>query len=235
MLLPVLLSLVFLWAVLVTEQASGAWQQPLSEDELSQAIGIALTDSDAAYQSLQGTRRAAQVAQDNSAVHPLGIQVLLAERKEVKNAAANANKYAEVFLFDYALGKTLLKLIDIDQGIAVETRTVNSVHLPLTDAEIQYAKSLMLNNAELDERVNTELAGIDNDGASNATGSTQTGLASLDARVSIWVPGLEQASRSHCDRERCALVSLFTNDDYSLSVEPMVNLSTGEVSVDLFQ
>jgi len=205
-------------AIAVTEQASGAWQQPLSEDELSQAIGIALTDSDAAYQSLQGTRRAAQVAQDNSAVHPLGIQVLLAERKEVKNAAADANKYAEVFLFDYALGKTLLKLIDIDQGIAVETRTVNSVHLPLTDAEIQYAKSLMLNNAELDE-----------------PGSTQTGLASLDARVSIWVPGLEQASRSHCDRERCALVSLFTNDDYSLSVEPMVNLSTGEVSVDLFQ
>jgi len=196
--------------------AYGAWQPSLSADEADRAVDMVLKQEPAGFSI--------------KTAHPLGVQVLLVERREKKHKGDEQTSFVEVFVFDYIRNVTQLSLVDLAANMVVETTDVNSVHLPLTDQEISHSKAAISNHHELTERVSREL-GFDNNPA-----TTELNLADLQARVSVWVPGRsEYADTAKCDRQRCALISLFTNDDYSISVEPVVNLHSGEVFIDLIQ
>lgn len=61
-------------------------------------------------------------------------------------------------------------------------------------------------------------------------------ISQTDARVSVWVPGSEERSAtSGCRLQRCALFSLYTDNEDSLTIEPVVNLVTGKVYVSILQ
>ena len=62
--------------------------------------------------------------------------------------------------------------------------------------------------------------------------AAETDLADLQTRVSIWVPKGNTEAHENCSRERCALISLFTAANYSFSIEPVVNLMSGEIYLD---
>ena len=61
-------------------------------------------------------------------------------------------------------------------------------------------------------------------------------LTDLQTRVSILVPNKKTGDKPElCQRERCALISLFGADNYSFSIEPVVNLMSGDIYLDLIQ
>jgi hypothetical protein len=197
-------------------QVSG-WQDPPNANDRASAVAIALSDL------ASDSNRPGLATRSTLSSHPLGVQVLLAELREQKNPSTS--QPIEVFLFDYATGKTVLKLVDLEQQHILSSTDIETTHLPLTDAEIQYAESLMQTHNALAERVQGELTAIQNE--------IVVGLSELEARISVFVPHQSRTDESVCDRQRCALVSLFTEDDFSLSVEPVVNLSSGKVYLDL--
>lgn len=202
--------------------ALGAWQSPLTEVEQAQSVTIALS-ADITVSNVPP--RAALAAVDK---HPLGMQVLLSELRETKGALSDSVRQVEVFLFDYERGVTLLKLVDVSQGTVLSSQVINSVYLPLSDEEIEFARARLLKDPELRMAVSAELNNV------NGYGSGNFNVEDLQARISVWVPTEGTAAKSSCTQQRCALVSLFTNDDYSLSVEPVVNLSGIEIYLDLF-
>jgi len=158
-----------------------------------------------------------------SDAHPLGVQILLVELKETKHRSEQTARLVEVFLFDYDGAGTHRKLVDVDSREIVTSTEISSAHLPLTDQEIAYGKALMWQDTELLQRLSVEL-------------NHSTDIADLQSRVSVWVPGRDdQSGLSHCDVERCALVSLFTEDNDSLPVEPVINLMRSQVYTDLVQ
>lgn len=205
-----------LFAIIYAGLVCGAWQPSLTSDEAARAVDMVLKQEPAGF----SVKRS----------HPLGVQVLLVERREIKHAVDEQIGFVEVFLFDYIRNATQFSLVDLAANMVVETTDINSAHLPLTEQEISHSKAAISNHYALSERVRREL-GFDGNSA-----STEFRIADLQARVSVWVPETSNhADISRCDHERCALISLFTSDDYSISVEPVVNLQSGEVFIDLFQ
>jgi len=148
--------------------------------------------------------------------HPLGVQTLsieLAERKKGSQA-----RQINVFQHNYATQSSRLVRIDVDSDKVVMQQTVNSVHLPLNDAEIAYASRLVEQNARLMGLINAE--------QQNRGLMPLLDLDSLDVKASVFEP-LDAAHV--CHTERCALLSLFDKTSTVYVTEPVVNLLRGTV------
>jgi len=198
---------------------SMAWQGPLSaseEDRLRQ-LSSSLTKS-AAVKNVEA----------RSAVIPLGTEVLLTElvyskNKKNNNAteavdSAEPARIAEMFVFDYETGVTTRYEIDLATDTILREDDVESIYLPLNDKEQRIATGLVTSDASV-------MSVVDNEYLKQF----QQPLAELDdlqMKVSIWVPNKTNNSdvATQCRTQRCALVSLYTSSNFSLSVEPVVNL-----------
>ena len=235
-----LLLLVFLT---VSTNVAGGWQAPLSDDEITQSANIVISersaDQSASARSADSTgthrfSRSIPPGEETATSHPLGTQILLVELKELKNPSPDQpQRSVDVFVFDYHQGVTELYVVDVEQGEIITTRKVNSVHLPLASAEIDYAHEVLLNNASVQRRIAEEL---DTHGFLPLLESGEADLSLLQFKVSIWVPtSQQQVGESACHQERCALVSLFAGDHFNLSVEPVINLMSGELYTHLIQ
>ncbi len=217
--------------VLFAGQLGADWQQPLTADEISRSVGIARYSRPVDRTRLSSdfgnaAKHNVRSPLTNTRAHPLGVQILLVELREQKKPLSES-RLVEVFLFNYDRRVAELNVIDIDQGALISTTDIDTAHLPLSDTEIEYSRSLIWNHDELKARVRHELSLLQ-------TGGVGEDLSRLQARVSIWVPqSTDQSGASGCDRERCAFISLFTENDYSFSVEPVVNLISGEIYIDL--
>jgi len=209
---------------------NAAWQQSLSEEETTHAVTIVLSSQVSGAMSAGAPSERSRTVQSGDLsltdpnVHPLGVQILLVELREKKNASLGDLRLAEVFLYNYPRQTTELHLINLDQGVLLQTTEVDTAHLPLSDEEIEYSKQLVFNHDQLTARVNNELSRIQG-----------VELGGLQQRVSVWVPTTRQAGSSGCENQRCALLSLFTANEQSLVVEPVVNLISGDVFIDLVQ
>lgn len=216
------------------------WQQPLNKSEVDAAAAIALaghtvtttkqTESPGkSVESAFTAFRRSSISNNHS--HPLGTQILLIELQEQKKQSLQ--RLAEVFLFDYQRGVTERKLVDVESKLLVDSRDIASVHLPLSQTEIRYSTELIWSNSEINQRVRDEMIAS---GAGMEHGGLAGDVSRLLTKVSIWVPDNPgQAGVSQCDSQRCALISIFTLDNYNFSVEPVVNLMSGDIFVDILQ
>ncbi len=153
----------------------------------------------------------------SSTAHPLGIQTLsieLAERKK-----GSQSKQIKVFQHNYLSQSSRVVIIDFDTDRVVKQQKINSVHLPLNEAEIEYARALVENNNQLMDLFNQEQL---------SRGLSQLhGLSALDVKASVFEP---LGAEHECQRERCALLSLFDKTNTVLVTEPVVNLLRGTVT-----
>jgi len=149
--------------------------------------------------------------------HPLGVQTLSIEKQERKDQ--HGTRWVSVYQYHYSLQSARLLLIDIQNNEVVKQTTIDSVHLPLNDTEIEFAKSLLDDDKLLIEKL--QLAQIQRSELALAS------LAELDVKASIYEP---LNPSDVCHRQRCALVSLFDKTRTVFTIEPIVNLSTLEVS-----
>lgn len=216
-------------------QLYASWQDPLSADEVHSATAIVMSqfslgdsDKSALSASARGSR---ELRSSDNFQHPLGVQVLLVELKEQKKNSVQTPRLAEVFVFDYQRGVTELNLIDVESDELMVSRDIESVHLPLSDEEINYSKNLIWNHAEFKQRVQREVETLQ-----SLPSAVNGELTDLQTNVSILVPNNRTGNHSDvCRHNRCALISLFTADNHSFSVEPVVNLMSGEIYLDLVQ
>jgi len=178
--------------------------------------------SDAAVQRLQATQRSRDSA---SATHPLGVQVLFIERREEKKRIGAL--LADVFLFDYHRVGALVDTVDVNTGELINSRNINSLHLPLNSAEANHATQLLRDNSTFFETLSIEYQ--------QRFGEALTARHAIDMKVSVYVPDEHVIANSVCAVSRCALISVFTPDHYNFSVEPVVDLVSGAVLMGLMQ
>lgn len=201
----------------ISTGTQAAWQQSLTDAEI-QALELSVGDRTSLQR--QGHRL------DTS--HPsLGLEVLLIELQEKKSQAAESPRLAEVFVFDYTTSSTSVILIEVDTHKVVSSRSIDNIHLPLNEREITAALQWLLVDTELIEALRLEYE--------KQIGKALDSLDQVDMKVSIWNPGAGRDVLHECNQSRCALVSLFTRNYYNFSVEPVVNLATGKISLDLVQ
>jgi len=193
------------------------WQQSLTDAEL-QALALSISGS--------GTLQRQRNGQKTPHLS-LGLEVVLIELQEKKTKPKDSQRLAEVFVFDYATSTTSVKLLDVDTQHLVSSRLIDTIHLPLNEREIAVALQWLLSDAELMTALRLEYE--------KQLGKTLKSLDQVDMKVSIWNPGAGRADSHECNQSRCALVSLFTNNHYNFSVEPVVNLATGEINLDFVQ
>lgn len=201
--------------------AHSAWQAPLNESEKSKAELLALSNQADSSPSLR--RR------DVSEHHPLGLQVLLVEPQEQKKTKNHDSKVVEVFVFNHHTHLAERTLVNLSSNTLISSQQISGVHLPLSEEEIAYS----IDAVRRDVSVQTKLL---EEHATLAHRANKDIMAGLKLRVAIWVPTtIEHAGDSRCDHERCALISLFDADNISYTTEPVVNLKTGKVALDVIQ
>lgn len=217
---------------------SADWQPPLSADEQVTATSLAL-DSIAARSIADTGNKSSTVTQTHSKTRStsglpqnlpqLQNEVLLVE---LKHAKKNRNqRIAEVFVFDYSRGVTELHRVNVEDNQVTEIIAIDSTHLPLNKREQEVATALAVSNDLVRQRLDAEYQ--------RAFGRALTSLDELDMKVLIWQPQPHQSNSyeiaATCNSERCALLSIFTEDNYSFSLEPVVNLMQGVVYPEALQ
>jgi len=155
-------------------------------------------------------------ARASAAPHPLGLQTLSIEKQERKNE--HNVRWASVYQYHYSLQSARLLIIDLDSNTVAKQSSINSVHLPLNEIEIDFAKSLLSDDKELLDQLRLEQI---------QRGNVEFGLLNeLDVKASIYEP----ANTAHeCYKQRCALISLFDKTHTVFTIEPVVNLTTLQV------
>jgi len=148
-----------------------------------------------------------------SSPHELGTQTLSIELDERKKN--DRTRRARVYQFNYHIGQSRLVLIDLENAIIIKQQAIDSVHLPLSSAEIATATALVEQQSEIMDKLNQirSLRGV----------SPLFDLSAIDVKASIFEPDNQQHI---CARQRCALISLFDQTRTVFSVEPLVNLQS---------
>ena len=243
------LGFVALTALLHTS-VSMAWQGALSADEeirlqqLSSSLEkqkapVARSVSNSSIDSGTSTTTSTATVKVPGALSQLGREVLLTElvyrkngkKKNSQNRVDNSDqpRIAEMFVFDYDTGITTRYEIDLATDNILREDNMQSIYLPLNDNEQTLATRLVTADSTVMTAVNNEYLK-----------QFQQPLAELDdllMKVSIWKPNRTDTSAvaTECRTDRCAQISLFSRSNFSLSVEPVVNLKQMTVHKQAFR
>ncbi len=152
--------------------------------------------------------------------HPLGIQTLFIERQEAKKIVHE--RIARVYQYDYTSQTSRLLIIDLDQQRVIRTLPLDSVHLPLNQMEIDFARTLLAADDKLMNQLRSE--------QSERAVQPFTSLSELDVKASIFEP---HDTNHPCAVSRCALLSLFDASSTVFALEPIVFLDS--LSIGLLQ
>ena len=179
-----------------------------------EASGLTIQQTDQAYQI--STQALWPQARALTTPHPLGLQTLSIEKQERKNHLKP--RWVNVYQYHYTQQASRVLLIDLDTDTVLRQTTIDTVHLPLNDIEIDFARTLLSQNNELMNRLRQ---------AQVRHGKPAfESLTELDVKASIYEP---MNSTDACHTQRCALLSLFDETRTVLSIEPIINLTTFHV------
>lgn len=145
--------------------------------------------------------------------HPLGMQTLFIEKQERKNQTTP--RWVNVFQYDYDRRQARLLVVDLAAQRVEQQRQLDSVHLPLNETEIAFARQLIEQSDEL-------MQALREDHQRRITPAFER-IQELDVKASIFEP---TDSEHACASERCALVSLFDRSRTVFSIEPVVHLQS---------
>lgn len=173
-----------------------AWQPALSEQDIANVSSVA--------KSLHPTVN--QFRQKSDSNYSLGLEVLMVELQEKKSRQRHDARVAEVFTYNYNTNNAQLLLIDVNTHKLLSTHSIENIHLPLNQREIELANSLLLKNAQTISELEQEYL--------TQFGTHLKSFSDLEMKVSIWDPGPNHMN-TICSKTRCALVSVFSHDHYN--------------------
>jgi len=148
--------------------------------------------------------------------HPLGRQTLFIE-PNIRKGRTTDQEY-RVYEFDYTLATARVLVVDIKEQQLISEHSIDSVHLPMNGPETQSALTALENNtAMMDELRRDQIR----------RGQTPfDDFNELSVKAIVYVPMVDTDT---CQNERCALLSLFDRHNTVFSMEPVVNLQTGQI------
>jgi len=149
--------------------------------------------------------------------HQLGVQTLSVELDERKKGDPRLR--ARVYQFNYNSQQSRLVLINVEDRSIAKVQPIDTVHLPLNAVEIELARDLIENDAQIMQRLN--------DLRQNRGLSELNDLSSIEVKASIFEP---DNALHVCSVQRCALISLFDQTRTVFAVEPLVNLQETSVT-----
>jgi len=153
-----------------------------------------------------------------SKTHPLGAQTLSIERQESK--LRQQNVVLRVYQYHYGLQQARLLKVDTDTSRLLASQVLESVHLPLNQVEKDYASALLQTQPRIIARLRAE--------QSDRGEAAFKSLTELDVKASIFEP----IDPTHvCYQHRCVLMSLFDSTHTVFSIEPIINLQSGQVNL----
>lgn len=193
--------------------------------------GMHTFEKDRAMRSLAGSspRALAQttsVQSDTSTAAPAEPQLLLLERRRIKGAS---QRTADAWYYSYPNNQTIHKIVDLESGEVLSSEIVIGTQLPLIDAEISRAFSVLL--ASSSDRRTLKQA------YRTVTGKDFEQRSQVSYKAFVFHPdtvvdGLNPSAR-RCGVNRCAQMLLYTHDNIALDMSPVVDLSTGKVLQNL--
>lgn len=155
-------------------------------------------------------------------------ELLLIERhQEPKEVYERGDwpRRGDAYIYDYGSDTLTFALINLDTGQVDAIEAYQGVQLPLTDNEIGRA----LDIAYADESLRTVLA----QQFQAITGQPLLGLSQLNVKAFVFraasMPENLNEYTQRCGLHRCAQLLLFTNEDIAFEVQPIIDLSTGQV------
>ena len=149
-------------------------------------------------------------------LHPLGLQTLSIEKQEQKNS--RGTRLVRVYQYHYGFNAARLLVLDLVERRIFRQQSIDNIHLPLNDVEINHAKTLVARQDDIVRQLRAEQR------LRNRPEFVR--LSELAIKASIFEP-IDPAHP--CAKERCALLSLFDDTRTVFSIEPVVYLGTSQV------
>ena len=155
-------------------------------------------------------------------------EVLLVERhQESKDAYKTGHwpRRGDAYIYDYATDTLTYALINLETGQVDAKQETQFVQLPLTEGEIARA----LDIAYADEALRTKLAAL----FFAVSGEPLRDLSQLNVKAFVFradsIPEDLNGAARQCGLHRCAQLLIFTHDDVAFEMQPIVDLSFGQV------
>ena len=183
----------------------------LSAEQLARARAVA---------NLYDWQRSPKLVARRSAIdHPLGVQTIAIERLDSKSGTVGQNR-ASVYQFHHGLGQARRLIVDLGNGAILREQAIASLYLPLAEGEIDFALARLAANVSLLEQLREE---------QRRQGRVPfRALDELKVKAVIHEP-VDPPTDNPCRASRCALLALFDDSHTVFAIEPVVNLTTGEV------
>lgn len=152
-------------------------------------------------------------------------EVLLIERHEQKGAP-KSQRYADMFIYDYATDELIESLVDLNSSHVISTQRKQYIQLPLTENELKRTKQIVF--ADEDERQVLENEYL------RITSKQLTDISELNIKAFVFtadsMPNRINEASKLCGLHRCAQLMLYTQENIVFEITPIVNLSRNIVT-----
>jgi len=202
-------------ALLATVWPAMAAAGPLSAEQQNRALSLA---SEIAWPvgDLESSEDSETSANEIGVLHSLGIQTISIEEDVIKNN--DSHQQVRVYQYSYPNFSARLLLVSLANNKVVKQSLIESVHLPLTQDEHEFALTVLSADTDAITLLKAD---------QQRRGHTPfTNINELSVKASIYKPLNKHHS---CTHNRCALLSLFDTTNTVFAAEPIVNLQHGAV------
>ena len=178
--------------------------------------------------AVAGSRKASPGARAGSATGP-ATELLLVERRPVGKGAAAERRLADVYRYDYVNNELVHSVVDIEANRMLRRDRLTGVQLPLVPSEIERATEILMRSPFERARVDAAYRKV--------SGRALGAIDEIDYKAFVFhadsTLGPETEGAANCGINRCAQLLLYTLDNVSLDLSPIVDLTTGVVSAVL--
>ncbi len=208
--------------------------QPLSLQEKQSACNKVMPGSPTLCGGLTATVNEINVQQSldlsslTSATNSEQTELLLVERHMLDKGmpASNGVRIADVYTYNYQSDTLKYSVINLLSGQVLQSESKQNVQLPLTENEINRARSIASEDPALQAQLESEYLTI--------TGQPLQSLNQLVVKAFIFLsssmPDVVNTASESCGLHRCARLVMHTANRIALETSPIIDLSSGTVS-----
>ena len=163
-----------------------------------------------------------------SAINSEQTELLLVERHMLDKSTPTSNgvRMADVYSYNYQTDTLEYSVVNLISGQVLQSESKQNVQLPLTDNEINRARSIASEDLALQAQLESEFLTM--------TGQPLQSLNQLVVKAFIFLsksmPEVVNTASESCGLHRCARLVMHTANRVALETSPIIDLSTGIVA-----
>lgn len=161
----------------------------------------------------------------DAAASPDEIPVLLLIERRLPENKAETERLADVYWYNYSDNSLLHAIVDVETGRIHRQEILHNTQLPLVASEIQRAAALIMAHTETREHLDRAFE--------NIMGRELQDISDIDFKAFVFhadsLPAEMVGDSAMCGFHRCARMVVYTRDNISLGVSPIIDLSDNRV------